>query len=69
MSIIKLPLNYQGSQGEKMLYTLFDSEASFSCINADYLDGLEKLNRLFKPKEVETASEGHYVKITHRCHP
>jgi hypothetical protein len=66
MSIIKLPINYQGSEGEKVLYTLFDSGASFSCINADYLEGLEKPVKLFKPKEVETASEGHYVKITHR---
>lgn len=57
MSIIKLPINYQGSEGEKILYTLFDNGASFSCINADYLDGLEKPVKLFKPKEVETASE------------
>ncbi len=30
MSIIKLPLHYEGSQGEKTLYTLFDSGATFS---------------------------------------
>ncbi|MBI5914750.1 MAG: retroviral-like aspartic protease [Bacteroidetes bacterium] len=64
MSIIKLPLNYEGSQGERVLYTLFDSGASFSCINADYLDGLEKPVKMRHPKEVATASEGHYVKIT-----
>ena len=66
MSIIKLPLNYEGSQGERVLYTLFDSGASFSCINADFVKGLEKPVKLRHPKEVATASEGHYVRITHR---
>ena len=40
MSIIKLPIPYEGSQGEKTLLTLFDSGATFSCINADSVKGL-----------------------------
>jgi hypothetical protein len=42
MSIIKLPIRYEGSQGEKVLYTLFDSGATFSCINARDVEGKTK---------------------------
>ncbi len=65
MSIIKLPIRYEGSQGEKVLYTLFDSGATFSCINARDVEGIEKLVRLRKPKIVATASEGHFMEIKH----
>lgn len=64
MSIIKLPIRYEGSQGENTFYTLFDSGATFSCINADLVESVEKPVKLRRPKEVATASEGHYVKIT-----
>lgn len=40
MSIIKLPLHYEGEQGEKVLYTLFDSGATFSCISPDAIEVL-----------------------------
>jgi predicted aspartyl protease len=63
MSIIKLPIRYEGSQGEKILFTLFDSGATFSCINADDIKGIEKLVRLRKPKIVATAAEGHFMEI------
>ena len=66
MSIIKLPIRYEGSQGEKVLYTLFDSGATFSCINARDVEGIEKPSRLNKPKIVATASEGHFMEIKHR---
>ena len=59
MSIIKLPIRYEGSQGDKILYTLFDSGATFSCINAADVKGIEKLVRLKKPKIVATAAEGY----------
>ncbi len=39
MSVIKLPLLFAGSKGEKHLYTLFDSGANLSCINPDYSRG------------------------------
>ncbi|MEZ4962750.1 MAG: retropepsin-like aspartic protease [Saprospiraceae bacterium] len=63
MSVIKLPIRYEGSKGEKVMYTLFDSGATFSCINADLIEDIEKPVKLRHPKEVATASEGHYVKI------
>ncbi|MFN8347140.1 MAG: retropepsin-like aspartic protease [Spirosomataceae bacterium] len=66
MSIIKLPLHYEGSQGEKVLYTLFDSGATFSCISPDAVEDLATLERLFRPLEVATAAVGHYLKIQER---
>lgn len=66
MSIIKLPLHFEGSQGEKTLYTLFDSGATFSCISAEAVEGLETQVKLGKPLEIAIAAEGHYLKITHR---
>lgn len=39
MSIIKLPLHYEGSLGEKTLNTQFDSGATFSCISAEAVEG------------------------------
>lgn len=66
MSIIKLPLHYEGSQGEKVLYTLFDSGATFSCINPDAVEDLESPVKLFRPLEVATAAVGHYLRIEER---
>jgi predicted aspartyl protease len=66
MSIIKLPLHYEGSQGEKVLYTLFDSGATFSCINPDAVEDLESPIKLFRPLEVATAAVGHYLRIEER---
>lgn len=66
MSIIKLPLHYEGSQGEKVLYTLFDSGATFSCISPEAAEDLATLERLFKPLEVATAAVGHYLRIEKR---
>lgn len=63
MSIIKLPLQFEGSQGEKVLYTLFDSGATFSCISPDVVDDLANAEKLFRPMEVATAAQGHYLKI------
>ncbi len=63
MSIIKLPLRFEGSLGEKQLYTLFDSGATFSCISAEAVENLEEKLKLRRPLEVATASEGHYLKI------
>ncbi|WP_255035207.1 hypothetical protein [Lacihabitans soyangensis] len=41
MSIIKQPLLFAGSKGEKHIYTLYDSGANLSCINLNMLEGLE----------------------------
>jgi Retroviral aspartyl protease len=66
MSIIKLPLLFEGSQGEKRIYTLFDSGATFSCIHPDAAEGLGILEKLYRPIEVATAAIGHYLKIKYR---
>ena len=66
MSIIKLPLHYEGSQGEKVLYTLFDSGATFSCISPEAIEDLETPTKLFRPLEVATAAVGHYLRIEKR---
>lgn len=63
MSIIKLPLRFEGSLGEKQLYTLFDSGATFSCISAEAVEDLEEKLKLRRPLEVATASAGQYLKI------
>jgi predicted aspartyl protease len=66
MSIIKLPLQFEGSKGEKTLYTLFDSGATFSCIHPDYVKGLGKPDKLWKPLRVATAAEDTYLEIKQR---
>ena len=63
MSIIKLPLLFEGSQGEKHIYTLFDSGATFSCISPEAAEGLGNMEKLYRPMEVATAAVGHYLKI------
>ncbi|MCU0325634.1 MAG: retropepsin-like domain-containing protein [Spirosomaceae bacterium] len=65
MSILKIPIHYEGSLGEKVLYTLFDSGATFSCISPEAVEDLEQLIPLHRPKRVATASEGAYLEITH----
>ncbi|MDI9366593.1 MAG: retropepsin-like aspartic protease [Flavobacterium sp.] len=63
MSVLKLPLLYVGSKGEKHLYTLFDSGANLSCINPEFVEGLANLESLGRTRLVSTASEGHYIEI------
>ncbi len=64
MSVIKLPLQFVGSQGEKILYTLFDSGANLSCINPDYVKGLETPSLLGRVRSISTAAVGHYIEVT-----
>ena len=66
MSIIKHPLLYVGSKGEKTLYTLFDSGANLSCIHPDYIKDLEIPYSLGRIRKLATASEGHYIEIKER---
>lgn len=66
MSIIKIPMLYVGSKGEKQLYTLFDSGANLSCINPDYLEGIETPTHLGRIRKLATASEGHFIEIKER---
>jgi len=64
MSVIKLPLLYVGSKGEKHLYSLFDSGANLSCINPDFVDNLENPSKLGRTRLISTAAEGHFIEIT-----
>jgi hypothetical protein len=65
MSTIKIPLQYEGSQGEKVIHTLFDSGATFSCISEDAVDGLETLVKMRHPMKVATAAIGNFLFIEH----
>ena len=66
MSVIKMPIFYVGSKGEKNLYTLFDSGANLSCINPDHLQDIEIPIQLGRTRLVSTAAEGHYIEIKER---
>ncbi len=66
MSVIKLPLLFEGSKGEKTLYALFDTGASFSCISLDVIENLEDKIKMRHPLEVATASKGTFLKIEYR---
>jgi hypothetical protein len=65
MSIIKTPLLYVGSKGEKILYTLFDSGANLSCIHLDYAD-IANLEHLGRVRKIATTAEGHYIEVKYR---
>lgn len=66
MSIIKNPLLFVGSKGEKHLYALFDSGANLSCINPEFVDELEEKTHLGRVRRVATAAEGHFIEIEYR---
>ncbi len=66
MSIIKTPLLFVGSKGEKHLNALYDSGANLSCIHPDVLEDLEDPISLGRTRMVGTASEGHFIEATER---
>jgi hypothetical protein len=63
MSIIKHPLLYVGTEGEKRLYTLFDSGANLSCIHPDHVEGLAVPQHLGRTKRIATASDEHFIEV------
>lgn len=67
MSIIKQPISYEGDISDKVLYTLFDSGSTYSCIHPDMLDKLVKLIKFKNPMLFGTASEGNYIEVKERC--
>ena len=66
MSVIKIPLLYVGSKGERRLYTLFDSGANLSCIHPQFIEELGIPSTLGRERSVATASEGHFIIIKER---
>jgi predicted aspartyl protease len=63
MSIIRLPLRFEGSKGEKVLYALFDSGANLSCINEEFAFEIANLEPFLHPRRLATAAENHYIEI------
>lgn len=64
MSIIRVPLRFEGSNGEKMAYALFYSGATISCLQPNIVEAIGKPEHLWRPMEVATAAEGHFAKNT-----
>jgi predicted aspartyl protease len=64
--IIRLPLRFEGSKGEKILYALFDSGATYSCINDEVVEDIEVLIPLHTPMKMITASASTFMEIKHR---
>jgi predicted aspartyl protease len=63
MGIIRIPLRFTGSKGEKMVYALFDSGATYSCLNTAIANEIETPAKLYEPMEIATASSSHFVLI------
>lgn len=66
MGILKFPLQVEGSKSEAVLYALFDSGATFSCISPVYAEKLATLERMRHPLEIATAASGVYLFIENR---
>ncbi len=64
--IIRIPLRFEGSKGEKNLYALFDSGATYSCISEESVADLEELITLHRPLRLATASTATFMEITQR---
>jgi len=64
--VLQIPIRFQGSRGDKTLYTLFDSAATYSCISDEVVEDLEELLTLHTPMRLATASSATYMEINHR---
>ena len=62
MTIIEKEIKLVGSKGEHELAGLFDSGATYSCIDQDLAKELETIIPLPSPLFLETAEEGRTVK-------
>jgi len=65
--ILTKTMHFEGSKGTAELTALFDSGATYSCIRPDLVPGLEEARPLPKPLNVETASEGNFIRIDSRA--
>ena len=64
--IIRLPLRFEGSKGERNLYALFDSGATYSCIHEEIAEELEVFTNLHIPMRMTTATASTFMEIKHR---
>lgn len=63
MGTIRIPLRFEGSRGEKIVYALFDTGATFSCLRDDIAVQIGNPEKLARPLEVATASHAHNIKV------
>ena len=49
MSVIKISHRFEGANDETVLYALFDSGATFSCLNPEYALLLDEPSKLRHP--------------------
>lgn len=61
-----MPLRFEWNKEDKILYALFDSGANLSCVSDQFAAEIGPLQPLKNPKKLATASEHHYMEITHR---
>lgn len=66
MSIIRLPIRFEGSLGERNLYALFDTGASYSGIRPDLAEEIAHIEVLPKPMHFITARAGNFLTVTQR---
>lgn len=64
--ILRIPLLFEGSKNSKHLYALFDSGATYSCLNEDIAEELEIFTPLHTPLRFSTASENVFMEIKSR---
>ena len=63
MAIIEKEIKLVGSKGEHELTGLFDSGATYSCLDRDLAKGLGVLEPLPSPLSLETAEAGRTVRV------
>ena len=63
---LRIPLLFEGSKSSKNLYVLFDSGATYSCINDGKANELENFTTLHTPMRLATSSEHVFMEITQR---
>jgi len=61
--VIKIPISFKGSKGEKKLYALFDTGSTYSCIREDLAEKIGLLDKLSGSRYFGTASENQYLKV------
>lgn len=64
--IIRIPILFSGSRGEKKLYALFDTGSTYSCIREDLAAEIGNLDVLPKKMFFSTASAHQYLEVETR---
>jgi predicted aspartyl protease len=67
--ILKLPVRFEGPHGDVVLYTLFDSGATLSCIHPDHVLAVGPTTKMKTPLIVGTADSNSYLTIAEKIIP